>query len=66
MITGETYDAVRSTEILENLGWMSIEEVLKKRETIMTFKALTGTSPNYLTELFTTCTTSSQAQRLTT
>ena len=54
VITGETY-AVRSTQILENLGWTSIDEALKKRETLMTFKALTGRSPNYLTELFTTC-----------
>ena len=33
---------------------MSIEEVLKKRETVMTFKALNRRSTNYLTELFTT------------
>ena len=54
VITGETY-AVCSTQILENLGWTSIDEALRKRETLMTFKALTGRSPNYLTELFTTC-----------
>ena len=41
VITGETYD-VGPTEILENLGWMPIEEVLRKRETIMAFKALTA------------------------
>ena len=53
-IIEETY-AVRFTQILENLGWTSIDEALKRRETLMTFKALTGRSPNYLTELFTTC-----------
>jgi hypothetical protein len=32
-----------------------IEELLKKREEIMTFKALTGGLPQYLVKLFTRC-----------
>ena len=35
----------RSTEIFEKLGW-------EKREHIMTFKALRGETPNYLSDLF--------------
>ena len=54
MITGSTYE-VRSTEILENLDWITVEKNLKNRETIMTFKALTGKLPKYLVELFTKC-----------
>ncbi len=40
-ITGESYE-VRSTDILQKLNWVPIEKILMKRETIMTFKALTG------------------------
>ena len=54
VITGDTYD-VRSTQILNNLNWLPIEELLKKREVIMTFKALTGRLPQYLVKLFTRC-----------
>ena len=54
MIIGETYD-IRSTEILENLGWTPIEKILKKRQRMVTFKALMGQLPSYLTELFSKC-----------
>ena len=47
VITGSTYE-VRSTEILENLDWITVEKNLKNRETIMTFKALTGKLLKYL------------------
>ena len=39
VITGSSCE-IRSTEIFENLGWERIEIILKKREHIMTFKAL--------------------------
>jgi hypothetical protein len=51
VITGLSYET-RSTEIFEKLGWESIENILKKREHIMTFKALRGETPNYLSDLF--------------
>ena len=54
VITSSTYD-IRSTQILEDLNWLPIEIDLKKRETLMTFKVLTGQAPGYLTELFTEC-----------
>ena len=47
VITGQSYD-VRSTQILESLNWMPIEDTLKKREIIMTFKALTNRLPDYV------------------
>ena len=43
---------IRSTEIFEKLGWEKIEIILKKRQHIMTFKALRGETPNYLSDLF--------------
>ena len=51
-ITGESYD-VRSTDILQKPNWIpAIEKILMKRETIMTFKALTGRLADYLQDLF--------------
>jgi hypothetical protein len=44
------------TQILNiNLNWLPIDELLKKREIIMTFKALTGRLPQYLVKMFTRC-----------
>ncbi len=43
---------VRSTDILQKLNWIPIENILMKRETVMTFKALTGRLPDYLQDLF--------------
>ena len=36
----------------EKLGWERIEIILKKREHIMTFKALRGDTPRYLSDFF--------------
>ena len=51
VITGNTYD-VRSMQTLDGLNWLPLEELLKQREVIMTFKILTGRSPQYLEKLF--------------
>ena len=51
VITGSSYE-IRSTEIFEKLGWERIEAILKKREHIMTFKALRGETPDYLSDMF--------------
>ena len=51
VITGSTYE-IRSTETFEKPGWERIEIILKKRERIMTFKALRGDTPRYLSDLF--------------
>ena len=51
VITGDTYE-VRSMQTLDSLNWLPIEELLKQRQLIMTFKVLTGRSPQYLGKLF--------------
>ena len=51
VITGDTYD-VRSTQTLDSLNWLPLEERLKRREIIMAFKILSGRSPRYLEKLF--------------
>ena len=51
VITGDTYD-VRFMQTLDSLDWLPLEELLKQREVIMTFKILTGRSPQYLEKLF--------------
>ena len=62
VITGQSYD-VRSTQILESLNWMPIEDILKKREIIMTFKALTNRLPDYVQNFFTKCENSNYSLR---
>ena len=42
----------QSQTSLQKLNWIPIEKVLMKRETITTFKALTGRLPDYLQYLF--------------
>ena len=61
-ITGDTYD-IRSKQVLEEVGWLPIDESLKKREATMTFKALTGRLPDYLTKLFSKCENSNYSLR---
>ena len=51
VITGQSYE-VRSTQILESLNWVPIEDTLKNRETTMTFKALTNRLPDYVQNFF--------------
>ena len=51
VMTGSTYE-IRSTEIFQKLGWERIEIILKKREHTMTFQALRGDTPRYLSDLF--------------
>ena len=42
----------RSSEIFQMLKWTKIQSILKKRELVMTFKALRGMAPEYLTQMF--------------
>ena len=51
VITGQSYE-VRSTQILESLNWIPIEDMLKNRETTMTFKVLTNRLPDYVQNFF--------------
>ncbi len=54
VITGASYDE-RSNEIFRKLDWIPIHKSLSIRENIVTFKALTANSLNYLTEMFNFC-----------
>ena len=51
VITGDTYD-VRSTQTLDNLNWLPLEELLNQREIIMAFKILFGRSLDILKNRF--------------
>ena len=42
----------RSSKIFQMLKWTKIQSILKKRELVMTFKALRGMAPEYLTPMF--------------
>ncbi len=42
----------RSSEIFQMLKWTKIQSILKKRELVMTFKALRGMAPEYLHRCF--------------
>jgi hypothetical protein len=54
IITGSTYE-VRSKDIFNILHWEPIETTLKKREMIMTFKALQSQLPEFMTNIFKIC-----------
>ena len=64
VITSSTYDT-RSSQILKDLNWKPIEADLKNRETVMTFKALTGQGLDYLQQLFTECNNDNYSLRST-
>ena len=42
----------RYSKIFQMLKWTKIQSILKKRELVMTFKALSGMAPEYLTPMF--------------
>ena len=54
IITNSDY-STRSSLIFQNLGWKPIELILKKRDLFITFNALKGMLPNYISHLFHTC-----------
>ena len=54
VITGDKYE-VRSIEIFDKLRWLPIDTILKSREIVFTFKALTKRLPKYMFELFNKC-----------
>ena len=54
VITGLNYE-IRSKTIFQNLGWNPIEIILKKRELLITFKAICGTAPESICNMFSNC-----------
>jgi hypothetical protein len=51
VITGSSYQ-IRSKDIFARLGWEPIENIFRKREIIMTFKAIQNKLPGYMSEMF--------------
>jgi hypothetical protein len=47
IMTNSDY-SIRSSLIFQNLSWKPLELILKKRDLFMTFKALKGMLPNYI------------------
>ena len=52
VITGANCD-IRSSEIFEKLDWKPLETIFKKRDLLVTFKAIPGWVPKYITDHFT-------------
>ena len=53
-ITGSNYE-IRSKTIFRTLGWSPIENILKRRELLTTFKAVRSIAPEYICDMFTYC-----------
>ena len=54
IITNLDY-TIRSTDIFQKLSWKPLELILRKRDLLMTFKAINGMLPEHVTQLFHTC-----------
>jgi hypothetical protein len=54
IITNSDY-TIRSSDIFQKLSWKPLDLILKKRYLFMTFKAINGMLPEYVTQLFHTC-----------
>ena len=52
IITGASY-LQRSSDVLCELGWMTLETMRKRQKAILMFKILNGLTPPYLSEMFT-------------
>ena len=52
IITGASY-LQRSSDVLCELGWMTLEAMRKRQEAILMFKILNGLTSPYLSEMFT-------------
>ena len=52
--TNSPYDA-SAAPLLQNLGWPSIKDLIRKETAALTYRALNSLAPQYLGELFTKC-----------
>ncbi len=62
IITGSNYET-RSKIIFQSLGWNSIDNILKKREFLITFKAIRGIAPECIYNMFSYCDNGSHHMR---
>ena len=54
MTTDSPYDAF-AAPLLQNLGWPSIKDLIRKETATLSYKALNSLAPQYLGELFSKC-----------
>ena len=57
--TNSPYDA-SAAPLLQNLGWPSIKDLIRKETATLTYKALNSLAPQYLGELFSKCSEGSE------
>ena len=54
IITGSPYDA-SAAPIIQNLGWSTISNLVRKETATLTYKSLNSLAPDYLRKLFAKC-----------
>ena len=54
IVTSGPYDA-SAAPILQNLGWSTITNLVRKETATLTYKSLNSLAPNYLRKLFAKC-----------
>ena len=62
IITSSGYET-RSAETFKKLNWEPISNTIEQREQVMTYKAIHGLAPEYLTDMFTLCQNNKYALR---
>ena len=54
IVTGSPYDA-SAAPIIQNLGWSTISNLVRKETATLTYKSLNSLAPDYLRKLFAKC-----------
>ena len=62
VITSSGYES-RSAETFKKLNWEPISNTVEQREQVMTYKAIHGLAPKYLTDMFALCQNNKYALR---
>ena len=52
IVSNSSYDT-SATLLIKNLKWLTVTAMIKSETATMTYKAITGLAPNYLSNLFT-------------
>ena len=54
IVTSSPYDA-SAAPIIQNLGWLTISDLVRKETATLTYKSFNSLAPNYLRKLFAKC-----------
>ena len=54
IVTNSPYDA-SAAPLIQNLGWSTISQLVKKETAMLTYKSLNSLAPDYLRKLFIKC-----------